>query len=277
MTTAFRELPAAIVGELGEAAGAALMRADGASMIALCRIDTGGAPVLERGHVIGPTGNLVLPDFQAFNWRGQGVCFVEIKTYAQAALNDKFSLRVHGIPVRLFEHYKNVERETGIRVVLGINELDTGELRLCELSITSLSLFPCLCRGGCKSKNSNAHIPSRTGIREMQWYFDRDEFPIVYKHEKRTIERLRKEHSRLLGGHASQRHGDRLAATSDPAFLKSWGAWAERRPGFKPGSCSRCGATPHALIAMEPGDARSIGGEQALAPWFLCQPCWSRT
>jgi len=204
--TAFRDLPATIVGELGEAAGASLMREDGASMIALCRIDTGGAPVLERGKTSAPSKSLVLPDFQAFNWRGQSACFVEIKTYAQSAHNKKFGLQVHGIPVRLFEHYRNVEKETGLRVVLGVNELDTGALILSERSITELTKFPCLCRGGCKSVNSNMHISPSHGIREMQWYFDREEFPVAYKHSDRTVQRLRDASQKLQRGHVWGRH-----------------------------------------------------------------------
>ena len=255
--TAFRDLPATIVGELGEAAGASLMREDGASMIALCRIDTGGAPVLERGKTSAPSRNLVLPDFQAFNWRGQSACFVEIKTYAQSAHNKKFGLRIHGIPVRLYEHYRKVELDTGLRVVLGVNELDTGELRLTEQSITAIARFPCICKGRCESVNSNVHVPNLRGIREMQWYFDRDDFTIVYRHSSRTIDTLRREHSRRIGGHAWSRHAFGAGAV-DPIAL----------PGT-PAPCGHCGAFDNAKTVFVVGNL-----DKPSDRFVLCDACW---
>lgn len=56
----------AITGRAGEEISAGLVRSDGASVIALCRIEDGGAPSLEFGSV---RSNLVLPDLQVFNWK----------------------------------------------------------------------------------------------------------------------------------------------------------------------------------------------------------------
>jgi hypothetical protein len=248
--TAFHELPAAIVGQLGEAAGAALMRRDGASMISLCRIDTGGAPVLERGAA---RDALVLPDFQAFNWRGKQASFVEIKTYAAAARNDRFNLFVHGIPVRLYDHYCKIEQDTGLAVYLGINELDTGALRIADVSISKLQRLPCLCRGGCHSVSAAKHLAPKKGIREMQWYFDRDDFAIVYRHDSKTVEHLQREHSRLIGGHAWQRHMSRQVLPRNlfkDDHLRS--------------PCSFCGE--HRTIMFTVEDSK---GER-----IACSPCW---
>lgn len=201
----FDALPAAIVGKLGETAAAEIMRADGASTIALCRIDDGGAPMLQSGEV--RRDHRVLPDLQVFNWRQSGVRFIEIKTYARAAENKRHGCWVHGIPVRLFEHYISNENITGVPVHLAINELDTGELRISDVSLSKLPRLPCQCRGRCQSTNSALHVAPGRGICEMQWYFDREDLTIVYKHNDKTISKLRNEHSRLIRGHAMQRHG----------------------------------------------------------------------
>lgn len=214
MSGAFDRLPAAIVGKLGELAAGALMKSDGASVIALCRIDTGGAPVLETGTVRGRT---VLPDFQVFNWSGhRGACFVEIKTYAEARENRietkrrGYTVMIHGIPVRLFNEYCENEKRTGLPVFLAINELDTGEMRVSSVPISQLERIPCFCKGGCRSVDARSHVHQGGGIREMQWYFDRDDFSTVYRHSDKTIEKLRDEHARLLRpgkpSHALNRH-----------------------------------------------------------------------
>lgn len=201
----FEELPAAMIGKLGEIAASEVMQADGASMIALCRIDNGGAPMIERGPV---RGKLILPDFQAFNWKGCPLCFMEIKTYAESRLNKTNSCMVHGIPVRQYNHYCANENDTKVPVYLGVNELDTGELRITEHPLSQLDKLACQCRGGCHSEQASKHIPSGKGIKEMQWYFNRDDFSIVYKHSDKTIDRLRRAHSKLFRpGHVYDRHG----------------------------------------------------------------------
>lgn len=258
MSGDFDKMPTAIVGRLGEEAGSEILRADGASVISLCRIDSGGAPMLERGTV--RRDNAVLPDLQAFNWEhATGAVFVEIKTYAQSREFRAHGIWIHGIPVRLYEHYttKNI---TGLPVFLGVNELDTGTFRVSAVPLHELPKYPCMC-SGCKS--GRAHIPSGRGIQEVQWYFDREDLSIVYKHSDRTIERLRKEHSRLIGGHTQQRHGlDRFppkptVKLQEPAPPES-------------GKCYHCLAQRAIMIAFEAKDraGNPISG-------LLCRSCWS--
>lgn len=213
MSGAFDNKPEAIIGRLGEIAAAEAMRSDGASTIALCRIDTGGAPMLETGSV--RKDRSVLPDLQVFNLKAiPGAIFVEIKTYAKPGENVNGGFLAHGIPVRLFDHYVANESKTGIPVYLAINELDSGELRISSVPLSQLWKDPCQCRG-CRS--GSAHISSGHGIREAQWYFDRDDLSIVFRHSDKTIKRLRDEHSRLIKrstkrGHVLQRHVDNAPA-----------------------------------------------------------------
>lgn len=254
----FRELPTAIIGQLGEAAASEALRADGASIIALCQIDSGGAPMLERGLV--RRDHAVLPDLQAFNWKhSPGATFVEIKTYAEAAHLRKYGLRTHGIPVRLYDHYVT-KNNTGLPVHLGINELDTGELRVSAVPLNALPKFACICKGHCDSTNARAHVPSGRGIREMQWYFDREDLSIVYKHSDKTIERLRREHSKLIGSHARQKHLGRMTAPrpliSDDDFMA-----ARKAPR---NLCDRCSKTADITLLVEDCVGKRI----------ICSSCW---
>ncbi len=254
----FREMPTAIVGQLGEAAASEALRADGASIIALCQIDSGGAPMLEKGLV--RRDHAVLPDLQAFNWRGApGAVFVEIKTYAESREFRKHGIWIHGIPVRLYDHYVT-KNNTGLPVYLGINELDTGTLRVSAVPLAELTKYACLCKGRCESTNARAHIPSGRGIKEMQWYFDREDFSIVYKHSDRTIERLRREHSKRIGSHAWDKHaGSGTAASrsvSDDLFEST-----RKRPHNQ---CDRCDQFAAITLLCEDSKGKRI----------ICSSCW---
>lgn len=207
----FDEKSEAIVGKAGEIAASALLRADGASTIALCRIDSGGAPLLERGEV---RRNLVLPDIQAFNWRhgASVVCFLEIKTYAVSPPFRVYGCQVHGIAVRHFEHFKKLAIETGIPIYLAINELHSGELRVSPVPIVDMPKLPCMCR--CRSVDVGRHVPKGNGIQEAQWYFRRDDLSIVYRHDTKTISRLRALHDEKIkpaveATHAWKKHASR--------------------------------------------------------------------
>lgn len=255
----FNQIPSAIIGRLGEIAASEALRLDGASTISLCRIDDGGAPMLETGST--RRDHKVLPDLQVFNWKHASGCrFFEIKTYAQSAKNDILSkrqgyeCRVHGIPVRLFDHYVSTETTTGAPVHLAINELDTGELRISDVSISKLDRIACQCRGGCRSRNAPKHIPQSRGIKEMQWYFDREDLSIVYRHSDKTIANLRRSHSRQMRpGHIWERHG------------------SDRTPSPKVMSlddpCGRCSKTTP--------DMFSVGALDGSDGCFrMCATCW---
>lgn len=209
----FDERAEAIVGKAGEIAGGALFQHDGASTIALCRIDAGGAPLLERGEV---RRNLVLPDLQAFNWRHSSgvVCFLEIKTYAIAPTFRIYGCQVHGIAVRHVNHFARLTVETGIPIYLAINELHSGEMRVSPRPLVEMPTLPCFCR--CRSVDLHRHVPSGRGIQEAQWYFRRDDLSIVYRHDTRTITRLRTLHDDNIrppieSTHAWQKHTTREA------------------------------------------------------------------
>lgn len=260
MSGAFDQMPTAIVGRLGEVAASETLRADGASVIALCRIDSGGAPMLENGLV--RRDHAVLPDLQAFNWRhAAGAAFVEIKTYAQSREFKAHSIWIHGIPVRLYDHYTS-KNTTGLPVYLGVNELDTGTLRISAVPLHELTKYKCMC-SGCRA--GKQHVPFGRGIQEAQWYFDREDLSIVYKHSDKTIERLRREHSRLLGGkqsHTQRRHGLDRFANPPPQRI-------EPAPP-ESGKCYRCLDQRAIMIAFEGEDftGRPIKG-------LLCKDCWA--
>jgi hypothetical protein len=259
--SAFKDLPAAIFGSLGEVAGSDLMKSDGASMMALCRIDTGGAPMLERGAV---RGRSVLPDYQAFNWKAHpGACFVEIKTYAEYRQNHietrraGYPVYIHGIPVRLFDHYLTIENETKLPVFLAVNELNTGKLRVASVTLSSLPKIACSCKGGCRSANAAKHTHVGGGIREMQWYFDRELLSIEYTHSDKTITKLRQAHDRLMRrGHALRRHVDNEPTPARSESLSLIGA-----------ACQACGKRTECMHRVGPLDENRDD-------YILCAPCW---
>jgi hypothetical protein len=82
----------------------------------------GGGP---RAH--GPYGvGIVLPDLLV---SGKGKTFpFEVKAKGEATFTKTTCQLEHGIGQRLYLHYRAYQRETGLRVVLGIFEEDTGEL-----------------------------------------------------------------------------------------------------------------------------------------------------
>lgn len=82
----------------------------------------GGGP---RAH--GPYGvGIVLPDYLV---SGRGKTFpFECKAKGEATYTRKSGQLEHGIGQRLYLHYRAYERETGLRLVLGIFEESTGEL-----------------------------------------------------------------------------------------------------------------------------------------------------
>jgi hypothetical protein len=251
VSAAFDSKREAIVGRLGEIAAAEAMRLDGASTIALCRIDDGGAPMLETGAV--RRDRAVLPDLQVFNLRAlPGAIFVEIKTYEQPGTNEKGRFRTHGIPVRLFNHYVSNENKTGIPVYLAINELDSGELRLSAVPLSKLWKDPCQCRG---CRVGLPHVANGRGIREPQWYFDRDDFSIVYRHSNKTIETLRREHSRLIKEpHVHRRHGQAIDGSIVASGLLTAGK-TDRK-------CQHCGRQDGTMFRVaRPGVDSPMCGE----------------
>lgn len=236
-----------IVGQLGEKAAAREFKRDRMSVIASCEFsgkNDNHAPVLEfERH------NLTLPDLDV-SGRGKR-CWFEVKTYDAPQLFRVHGCYVHGIPVRLFDHYVNVERETGSEVYLAIVEVATSEMLVGSVPLSQMSKYPCLCRGGCRSVDRDKHTASNdNGIREPQWYFDRDDFETRYQIDKRTIEQIRSKR-----GHALRRHGLDRETVASPAPAE-----------YPLPPCADCGKTTTVMFTMHPGR----DGQ----PWRLCSRCW---
>jgi hypothetical protein len=228
----FREMPAAIVGQLGEKAASAELRRHGASVIASYQFsgrDDDHAPVLEFERA-----GVVLPDLDV-SQRGRRR-WIEVKTYERAAWNTTAGCYVHGIPVRLFDAYAKVEQETGSEVYLAIVEITSGEMIIGDRPLSQMKRYPCLCEGRCRSIRADRHIPPTSGIAEMQWYFDRDEFTIRYRLADKAITSIRSAHGDLIRGrgHAQRRHGENRET-------QRAGALAERPPWTW--ACLACNAT----------------------------------
>lgn len=245
-----------IVGQLGEKAAAAQFKREGRSVIASCEFSGANdnhAPVLEfERH------NLTLPDLDV-SGRGRR-CWFEVKTYDSARENRSHGIFVHGIPVRLYDHYVNVERETGSEVYLVIVEVLTGEMLVSDRPLSRLTKYECQCRGGCRSVDLARHAPPSSGIRDAQWYFNRDDFEIRCKLDDKTIVGLRETRAQLRDGHAMRRHGSKREAPPPP----------KPRRGFDvvegPRVCDCCGKSPRFMIEMEPGRDNTS--------WWLCFGCW---
>lgn len=90
--------------------------------LAAIREANGGGPRAHGPHGIG----IVLPDLLV---SGRGKTFpFEVKGKLQATYTRKTGTLEHGIGQRSYLHYRAYQRETGLRIVLGIFEEDTGEL-----------------------------------------------------------------------------------------------------------------------------------------------------
>jgi hypothetical protein len=78
--------------------------------------------------------NLVIPDLDIS--KNGSRKWAEVKTKNAATYTRITNRYEHGIPLRHFEHYRDVEQITGCEVWLFIFELDTGQVlfqKLCEL------------------------------------------------------------------------------------------------------------------------------------------------
>lgn len=203
---AFRELPTAVFGRLGEIVAAREFRRDGHGVIASFQYSGAAddrAPVLELED-----RREILPDLDTCK-RGSR-CWIEVKTYAHAEYNRTYRCSVHGIAVRHFENYVAVEQRTGSAVYLAINELDSGLLIVSNRPLSQMQKYPCLC--GCKSAG-DCRIRRSKGAQYPQWYFDRDTFTSRYRFDDRTITQLRTEHERLVVPHVERRHGSEREPT----------------------------------------------------------------
>jgi len=105
----------------GEALVGEWLKLRGFFVLPVSLIKNGGAPALE-GHLkrVIASNHLVSGDGDTF--------WAEIKTYQKAAFYNKYQRYVHGVPIRLWEQYREGERLTGIRGYLFILQLDTRHI-----------------------------------------------------------------------------------------------------------------------------------------------------
>jgi hypothetical protein len=101
--------------------------------------------------------NFVLPDLD-ISKNGKRF-WVECKHYTHTPLNRKYNIYVHGIKKRHYNHYLNVQNETGNLIYLFIKEIEHNCILYAQLD--QLKTYDCQC-GRC---NNNCLI-----------YFNREDF-----------------------------------------------------------------------------------------------------
>ncbi|MDQ2763973.1 MAG: hypothetical protein M3Y22_10970 [Pseudomonadota bacterium] len=117
------------LGRWGEIILVGLLLADGWSIVTTCDYsgaDGEHAPVM---HQLEANTAVVLPDIDAAKSRIRAS--VEAKAKRQAIEWRKTGRRQHGFDRRQLTHYRRHEQVTGAPVVIGVVELDTGEV-LCN-------------------------------------------------------------------------------------------------------------------------------------------------
>lgn len=200
----FRDLPTATIGRVGEQLFAKKLRHEGDGVIASFMFSGAGddsAPALEFHD-----GRIAIPDLDVAR-RGRRF-WLEIKAYKKAIWNRTLGTLVHGIPVRLYDGYLKVERETGSPVFLGIVEIETGLMIVSDVPISQLRRYPCLC--GCDSVAERCKVRrARGGSQYPQWYFRRDAFTAWFKLNGAELEHLSSEHARLIGPTVAPKQSDR--------------------------------------------------------------------
>lgn len=115
---------------------------------------------------------LIIPDLDICK-AGDRV-WLEIKTYHGPAYNRKIAAHVHGIAVRLYNHYMRVEKETGCRVLIGILERDSKKFLVARLA--KLRSFKCQCKN-CSAGN-DLYCNAPPGMKRLM-YWRRDEMQCI--------------------------------------------------------------------------------------------------
>lgn len=126
------------------------------------------------------TRGVVVPDLDIMQNGRRKWC--EVKTYHHAHRNDRHKCLVHGIEKRLFDHYLDVQEESGCEVLLAVLEVSTGDLLVRSLN-RLVTRLPCQC--GCDLNPRNCRTRIKAGV-----YFPRREFDVVhtFTNESRFVE-----------------------------------------------------------------------------------------
>ncbi len=150
--------PEWLYGEWGRNVAAEVLRRSTWMTIDLDKIETGMAPVLEAEHAF-----YTLPDIAAS--KHGHLRFVEVKTKEKSPRFNNWGRKVHGIPVRQWNNYWAVAKETGAEVWIFVVEEERA-LLLGE-TLTRLA-EPMLCRPGDGLMDGEEYI-----------YFDRRAFSVL--------------------------------------------------------------------------------------------------
>ena len=89
----------------------------------------------------GRDGGRIVPDLLAFR-KGETI-WIEVKTYSRYVRFRKHGIDVHGIALRHYRDYLEVQKESGGVVYLVICEMQTGNVLKARLD--SLKVYDCLC------------------------------------------------------------------------------------------------------------------------------------
>ena len=112
----FRAATPEWLGGFGEAIWKNVLAASGWRYVSLTKICEGGAP-LARGN----NGHLILPDFDAY--KDDRAVFVEAKAKTQSIVYRNKRQERHGINQLNYQHYGEVQRQSGKPCCIGIVEL----------------------------------------------------------------------------------------------------------------------------------------------------------
>lgn len=112
-------------------------------------------------RMYGKIANLILPDLDACK-EGKRT-WIECKHYTDTPFNRKFQIFVHGIKLRHYKHYLEVEKVSGCAVMLFIKEIKNNEILYARLK--TLKTYPCLF--------FHEHSDS------CLIYFNRDDFKVI--------------------------------------------------------------------------------------------------
>ncbi len=277
----FRELPATIVGQLGEQIVAREYRRDGWGVIASYKFSGANdneAPAIE----IDDGAREITPDLDVS--KGGSRIWIEVKTHERPGEAGKLRMQTHGVSVRLFNNYVAVEQRSGNPVYLAIVELATKEILITPRPLSQMIKFPCLC--GCKSTEAAKRCTARPGDhRYPQWYFNREDFVVRGVVDNRAFTLLDEKHRALRDGHAYQRHGaPRSQARISGVFEYEPWTWAClpcNATGVGDSSKHRCGSTVQHAPSMSVDAARTfwlhrltwaLHGDKATAANLLERP-----
>ena len=174
------------LGRFGEALWGAVFRQSGFGFIPLCRIERGGAPVIEG------VDEIVLPDFEVLCQRH--AVLLDSKAKRRAVLFRKANEIRHGIDRRLWEHYRRAAQIARKRAGLGVIELWEDDAKTWSGALL-VECFPNLGRpfGGFGSQPHMVYWPRKRFVdldshpADDLMLLAKGELDVSYRHELEDI------------------------------------------------------------------------------------------